>query len=370
MTSLLAAQSLTFAPVAQVIAHLAAGRIAVLVDDTGAQAGHETGALIAAADAAGAETVNFMARFGRGLICLCLTDRRIRALDLGPMAPQRGPVAFAPSINAAEMGHNPQTGAPVSPVSALGRARTIAAAIDPSLGAQAVVTPGHVLPICTREGGVLERAGLPEAALDLARMAGSAPAAVLCQIMDDDGATAGPAALAAFAAHHSLPLASMRELIGHRRRADRLTELVEERRMETGSNGLWTARTYRNRIDGARVIALVKGKIPRDAPTMVRIHVPDPFADLLDAAGPRHGLLSAAMARIAENGHGVIVLIDGEAAGGGKDTPRRDQLRDYGMGAEVLTDLGVRDMLLLTNSDVAPAGLDAYGLRLTGKVAV
>lgn len=349
----------------EIIEEIRQGRMVVLVDDENRE---NEGDLIIPAQMANAEAINFMAKFGRGLICLCLTETRVRELGLAPMVQNNGTrhgTAFTPSINAAQSDHNP--------VSAQGRAHTIAVAIDEANGPGAITTGGHVFPLISRDGGVLVRTGHTEAAVDLSRLAGLHPSSVICEVMNVDGTMARLDDLVKFCKRHDLKLGTIRDLVLYRRRHDRLLEKLHETRVETNHFGAWTSVVYRNKIDKTEVTALIKGRVDAGQPTLVRMHVPDVLHDLFDVRGPRSGLIAASMRHIYEAGNGIIVLVGPAslqslanffAISEGREATRSEVLRDFGVGAEILADLGVHDMILLSNSHVEPVGLEGYGLRI------
>jgi len=339
------------------------GRMVVLVDDEDRE---NEGDLIIPAQMATPEAINFMARFGRGLICLCLTEERVRQLELGPMVRENGTrhgTAFTASIEARD---GIDTG-----ISAADRARTVSIAIDAANGPDKIVTPGHVFPLIARDGGVLVRAGHTEAAVDLARLAGLNPSAVICEVMKDDGTMARLDDLIAFAQQHDIKVGTIRDLILYRRRHDHLVERVSDRDIDT-ETGRWKAAVFRNRVDGSESLAMIKGRIDPETPTLVRMHIPDPLADLFGAKSTRQGVLAAAMQHIADAGEGVVVLVRGEqdflVPRPTDETRAGDGLRDYGIGAQILADLGVRDMILLTNSHPDPVGLSGYGLKVVKEI--
>jgi 3,4-dihydroxy 2-butanone 4-phosphate synthase/GTP cyclohydrolase II len=349
----------------EILEEVANGRMVILVDDEDRE---NEGDLIVPAQMATPEAINFMARFGRGLICLCLTEERTKQLGLEPMSRNNGTrhgTAFTTSIEARE---GVDTG-----ISAADRARTIAVAIDAANGPDKIVTPGHVFPLIARNGGALVRAGHTEAAVDLARLAGLNPSAVICEVMNDDGSMARLDDLVAFAQHHNLKLGTIRDLIQFRHQHDRLIERVSETAFETSTTGDWKAIAYRNRVDQSELLALVKGRPSAFSPTLVRMHVPDPLADMFGACGPREGLLGAAMHAINSAGEGVIVVVSPNprtvltSSIRQSTDPAPDSanvLREYGIGAQVLADLGVKQLILLTNSHLEPIGLGGYGLQL------
>ena len=262
-------------------------------------------------------------------------------------------------------------------ISAADRARTIAVAIDASNGPEAIVTPGHVFPLVAREGGVLVRAGHTEAAVDVSRLAGLNPSGVICEIMKDDGTMARLDDLIAFAQEHGLKVGTIRDLIAYRRQHDHLVERRSEAKFTSRWGGDWTARAYYNKATGSEQIALIKGRIDPDKPTLVRMHAMNVFSDMFGEEGARRGLLERSMEIIGEAGSGVVVLLadtgmDGfsralERKAGG---PSSDELRDYGVGAQILTELGVEDMILLTNTHHTLVALDGYGLSIVGERAI
>jgi 3,4-dihydroxy 2-butanone 4-phosphate synthase/GTP cyclohydrolase II len=350
----------------EIVQEVRNGRMVILVDDEDRE---NEGDLIVPAQLATPDTINFMARFGRGLICLCLTEERTRQLGLEPMVRDNGTrhkTAFTASIDALD---GIETG-----VSAADRARTIAVAINSQYGPETIVSPGHVFPLIARDGGVLVRTGHTEAAVDLARLAGLHPSAVICEVMNDDGTMARLDDLVAFAERHELKLGTIRDLILYRRRHHRVVERAAQSSFATARHGAWQAISFRNQIDGSESVALVKGRIDPATPTLVRMHVPDVLADVCGATGRRQGLIAAAMQAIAEAGDGVIVLvpatyefaITAPATAGGAG-PHAETLRDYGIGAQILADLGVRKMVLLTNSHPDPVALSGYGLKVVGE---
>ena len=345
------------------------GRMFILVDDEDRE---NEGDLIIPAQMATPEKINFMARYGRGLICLALTKRRVDELGLDLMSRNNGTrheTAFTTSIEARD---GVTTG-----ISAADRARTISVAIDAGKGPEHIVSPGHVFPLIAREGGVLVRAGHTEAAVDVSRLAGLNPAGVICEIMSDDGTMARMDELVSFARLHNLRIGTIRDLIAYRLRKDRIVEQTAEAQFESRWGGIWTAKTFLNRASGMEQIALVKGRVDPATPTLVRMHglslIPDVFAE----EGKRGGLLEGAMKAIAEEGAGVIVVINRPAPdafsqalrvrAGSAPPPDSEQLRDYGVGAQILAELGVHDMVLLTNSHHTPVALGGYGLAIVGE---
>lgn len=348
------------------------GRMFILVDDEDRE---NEGDLVIPAQMATPDAINFMARHGRGLICLALTKDRVDELGLQPMTRRNGTsmgTAFTVSIEAKE---GVTTG-----ISAADRARTVAVAIDAGKGASDLVSPGHVFPLVAREGGVLLRAGHTEAAVDVSRLAGLNPSGVICEIMKDDGTMARLDDLVAFAQLHNLKIGTIRDLIAYRRRYDHLVERRAETSFKSRWGGEWRVMTFWNKAEGTEQLALVKGRVNPDKPTLVRMHAISPFGDMFGEDGERGRLLQRSMEIIGEEGAGVIVVIskrraDGftmavERKAGVRSEVDMEELRDYGSGAMILNELGVEEMVLLTNSHHTLVGLDGYGLRIVGERAI
>ena len=344
------------------------GRMFILVDDEDRE---NEGDLVIPAQMATPDAINFMAKYGRGLICLALTKRRVDELGLGLMSRANGTrheTAFTTSIEARE---GVTTG-----ISAADRARTVAVAIDGTKDRDDIVTPGHVFPLVARDGGVLIRTGHTEAAVDVARLAGLNPSGVICEIMNEDGTMSRMDDLVSFAQLHNLKIGTIRDLIAYRRRYDHLVQKRADMSFVSRHGGEWKAVTFFNKATGDETVALVKGKIDSAKPTLVRMHTMSLFVDVLGEVNERSGLLSRSMAAIADEGAGVIVLINRQMPdmvsrfidlrGQGKGAGDREveELRDYGVGAQILTELGVHDMILLTNTHHAFAGLEGYGLSI------
>lgn len=347
------------------------GRMFILVDDEDRE---NEGDLVIPAQMATPDAINFMARHGRGLVCLAMTRARVEQLGIGPMTKTNGTrheTAFTVSIEARE---GVTTG-----ISAADRARTIAVAIDANHDAASIVTPGHVFPLVAREGGVLVRAGHTEAAVDVSRLAGLNPSGVICEIMNEDGTMARMDDLVSFAQRHNLKIGTIRDLIAYRRRHDHLVEKRAETVFESEWGGQWRAMTFWNKATGSEQVALVKGQIDPDRPTLVRMHSLSPFADIFGETGARAHLLAKSMRMIAAEGAGVVVVIDRPRPDGltlaiharsGTPLPDREELRDYGVGAMILNALGVEDIVLLTNSHHMLVALDGYGLKVVGERAI
>jgi 3,4-dihydroxy 2-butanone 4-phosphate synthase/GTP cyclohydrolase II len=360
-------------PVEEIVAELKAGRMVILVDEEDRE---NEGDLVLASDHVTPESVNFMARFGRGLICLTLTRERCEFLKLPPMAAQNGTVystAFTVSIEAAE---GVTTG-----ISAADRARTIQVAVDPSTQPNDLVQPGHVFPLQAVDGGVLMRAGHTEAGCDLAAMAGCSPSAVICEIMNDDGTMARLHDLQTFATEHGLKIGTIADLIEHRSRTESLVNAISARPMHT-AHGEFKAVAYQDSTSGAVHLALIKGQWDKDHAVLARVHEPLSVLDALEPDRIMHSWgLDAAMRRIAQEGAGVIVLLncgesgaqllsqfDGTARSAHGPERGRMDLRSYGVGAQILRDCGVQKMRLLGTPRRMPS-MAGYGLEITGYVS-
>jgi 3,4-dihydroxy 2-butanone 4-phosphate synthase/GTP cyclohydrolase II len=356
-------------PAEAIIEEARKGRMFVLVDDEDRE---NEGDLVIPAEMATPEAINFMAKHGRGLICLALTAERVHELGLPLMSANnesRHRTAFTVSIEARD---GITTG-----ISAADRARTIAVAIDPAKERQDIVSPGHVFPLVAREGGVLVRTGHTEAAVDIARLAGLNPSGVICEVMNDDGTMARRDDLIAFAQRHGLKLGTIADLIAYRRRHDSIVERALESDFESRWGGKFRMHVYINRVAHAEHIALIKGDVTTPGPVLVRMHALNVLEDVLaDRSSGRGGELHSAMRMIGKAGRGVIVLIreplptslsDRVRARIGGTATASDQLRDYGVGAQILLDLGVREMILLSNTKRTIVGLEGYGLSVAGQ---
>ncbi|WP_188259333.1 3,4-dihydroxy-2-butanone-4-phosphate synthase [Azospirillum tabaci] len=352
----------------EIIEEARQGKMFILVDDEDRE---NEGDLVIPAQCATPEAVNFMAKYGRGLICLAMDQNHIERLRLPLMAQQNGTrhqTAFTVSIEARE---GVTTG-----ISAADRARTIQVAIDPTAGPDAIVTPGHVFPLLARDGGVLVRAGHTEASVDIARMAGMTAAGVICEIMNDDGTMARLPDLVKFAQFHGLKVGTIADLIAYRRRTETIVEQKLAATLDSRFGGRFQMYVYVNKVAYAEHIALVRGDISGDEPVLVRMHALSVLDDVLgDRSAARDGELQASMEMIAREGRGVIVLLREPMANSltesvkarleGHENPT-PALRDYGVGAQILLDLGVRDMVLLSNRKKSIIGLEGYGLTVLG----
>ena len=354
----------------EVIADAKAGKLFILVDDEDRE---NEGDLCVVAECATADAINFMAKYGRGLICLALTRQRTETLGLAMMDRRnesRHETAFTVSIEARE---GVTTG-----ISAHDRAHTIKTAIDPNCNERDITTPGHIFPLVGRDGGTLVRAGHTEAVIDIARAAGyDNPAGVICEIMNDDGRMARLPDLVTFAKAHDLKIASIADLIAWRRRNESLVQRMVETTVTTRIGGDWRMMIYANTISNIEHIALVKGDISGDAPVLVRMHALDLMADLLGEVSEKRAgnELAAAMQMIGDAGQGVVVVLREASASSlttmvsQKIVARIDggsnrELRDYGVGAQILTDLGVSQMVLLSNTRPNVVSLEGYDLEI------
>jgi 3,4-dihydroxy 2-butanone 4-phosphate synthase/GTP cyclohydrolase II len=342
------------------------GRMFILVDDEDRE---NEGDLVIPAQMATPAAINFMATHGRGLICLALSKQRVDELGLDLMSRNNGTrheTAFTVSIEARD---GVTTG-----ISAGDRARTVSVAIDGSKSAKDIVTPGHIFPLVARNGGVLVRTGHTEAAVDVSRLAGLNPSGVICEIMKEDGTMARLDDLVAFAQLHNLKIGTIRDLIAYRRRHDHNVERVTEASFKSRYGGDWKAITFLNTAIDTETLVLVKGRIDPAEPTLVRMHALGVFSDSLGLESERSSLLPQAMEAIAANGSGVLVLLNPHERlsqttryVGGEKLPAVTELRDYGVGAQILTELGIHDMILLSNSQRTPVALDGYGLNIVEK---
>ena len=354
----------------EVIADAKAGKLFILVDDEDRE---NEGDLCVVAECATADAINFMAKYGRGLICLALTRQRTETLGLAMMDRRnesRHETAFTVSIEARE---GVTTG-----ISAHDRAHTIKTAIDPNCNERDITTPGHIFPLVGRDGGTLVRAGHTEAVIDIARAAGyDNPAGVICEIMNDDGRMARLPDLVTFAKAHDLKIASIADLIAWRRRNESLVQRMVETTVTTQIGGDWRMMIYANTISNIEHIALVKGDISGDAPVLVRMHALDLMADLLGEVSEKRAgnELAAAMQMIGDAGQGVVVVLREASASSLTamvsqkivtqiDGGSNRELRDYGVGAQILTDLGVSQMVLLSNTRPNVVSLEGYDLEI------
>ncbi len=357
-------------PVDDIVAELRAGRMVILVDEEDRE---NEGDLVLAADHVTPEAINFMAKYGRGLICLTLTRQRCEQLQLPPMVPRNGTkmgTAFTVSIEAAE---GVTTG-----ISAVDRAHTIRVAVAPNARPDDLVQPGHVFPLQAVDGGVLMRAGHTEAGCDLAALAGCTPAAVICEIMNDDGTMARLPDLQRFAARHGLRIGTIADLIEYRSRTESLVRRVGSRPLQT-AYGAFTAHAYRDQTGGGVHLALVLGQWGRDDVVPVRVHEPLSVLDALEVGRRMHSWsLEASLRHLQQAGRGVAVLLnagesaeqllaqfDGTARSSQAPERGRMDLRTYGIGAQILRDCGIHRMELLGSPRRMPS-MTGYGLEVVG----
>ena len=348
-------------PTEELLEEARRGRMFILVDDEDRE---NEGDLVIPAQFATPDAINFMARYARGLICLSMTRARVDQLGLPLMAQSNGTrhqTAFTVSIEARD---GVTTG-----ISAADRARTVAVAINPEVGREHIVTPGHVFPLVAREGGTLVRAGHTEAAVDFARLAGLNPSGVICEIMNDDGTMARMPDLVAFAQHHGLKLGTIADLIAHRRRTEKLVRRVQEGEVEQAIGGTWRAIVYESTAASGEHLALVKGDVSTDAPVLVRMHAASLFREVVSGRGL--GDLHAAMRMIDAAGRGVVVLLRDPRPDAlsirlkrGATNAIAPEIRDYGIGAQILEDLGVKRIIRLSNNPRPLIGLEGYGLQV------
>jgi 3,4-dihydroxy 2-butanone 4-phosphate synthase/GTP cyclohydrolase II len=348
-------------PIEQIIDDARNGRMFVLVDHEDRE---NEGDLVIPAQMATPEAINFMARYGRGLICLAMTSERADSLGLQLMSSynsSRHETAFTISIEARE---GVTTG-----ISAHDRAHTVAVAIDAGKTVADIATPGHVFPLRARDGGVLVRAGHTEAAVDISRLAGLNPSGVICEIMNDDGSMACLPDLIGFAQLHGLKIGTISDLISYRRRNDNLVRVKGEEMIQSEFGGEWQMRIFNDETQGAEHIALVKGDISGGSPVLVRMHSLDPMLDMI-GTGPKGRAFefSQSMKIIADEGRGVLVLLrDLHMKIRASDDGSPQTLRQYGVGAQILSSLGLSRLTLLTNSpEPKIVGLEAYGLEING----
>ena len=337
------------------------GKMFILVDDENRE---NEGDLVIPAQFVDAEKINFMAKYGRGLICLTLTANRVKELNLPLMAQSnmsRHQTAFTVSIEARE---GISTG-----ISAADRAHTVQTAINCKHPTD-LVSPGHIFPLAARDGGVLVRAGHTEAAVDIARLVGLNPSGVICEIMNEDGTMARLPDLQKFAAEHNLNIATIADLISYRRKTEKLVRKMSETKINSEFGGEFKLMVYVNELEYAEHLVLVKGNIDTSKPVLVRMHSYNLLYDSLgDMSQSKRGILQKSMQMVAEEGQGVIVIIRSPNKASVSNLVQNiqgehDALREYGIGAQILLDLGIRDMILLSNSNRQIVGLEGYNLHI------
>ena len=354
-------------PIEDILEDARNGRPYILVD---AEDRENEGDIIIPAQFATPDQINFMIKHARGLVCLAMTADRAKALRLPPMAAENREsmgTAFTISIEAKE---GVTTG-----ISAADRAHTVQVAADPSRGADDIVSPGHIFPLVARDGGVLVRTGHTEAAVDISRMAGLIPAGVICEIIKDDGEMARMPDLIAFAQLHGLKIGTIADLIAYRRRTERFVERVLDTPFESVHGGPFRMVVYKDTIEGAEHVALIHGDIDPAKPTVVRMHQIDFAADLLGHIEARQDYIPRALKALSvDKGPGVAVFLrdpglhrlSERLVGGDKPAAADRALKAYGVGAQILLDLGVRDMIIMSSTRPNPTALEGYGLRIAG----
>ena len=341
------------------------GRMFILVD---AEERENEGDLLIPAQMATPEAINFMAKYGRGLICLAMTDTRAKQLQLELMArhnQSRHQTAFTVSIEARE---GISTG-----ISAHDRAHTISVAIDTSKSAQDIVSPGHVFPLVAQEGGVLRRAGHTEAAVDIAHIAGLYPAGVICEVMNDDGRMARLPDLVKFAQKHDLKIGTIADLIAYRRRNEVIVERVFETEYQFDTGAMFRAIVYRNKLSGEEHLAMVKGDISAAEPSLVRFHAENMIADMMGVLNGHETILQQSLRLLVKEARGVLVFIRNTSPSPFTDILHQDdapattpdsRLREYGVGAQIIADLGVEEIILLSNTTHSVVALEGFGLKI------
>jgi 3,4-dihydroxy 2-butanone 4-phosphate synthase/GTP cyclohydrolase II len=358
----------SFDSVETAIQTIAAGGIVIVTDDEGRE---NEGDLVMAAEKSTPELVNMMIRHARGLLCVPMTEPQLRRLGINPMVQQNREAmrtAFTVSVDAAE---GITTG-----ISAFDRARTISLLVNPATKPDELVQPGHIFPLASRPGGVLERAGHTEAAVDLTALAGLKPAAVICEVLNDDGTMARLPELVEFKQRHKLPLISIASLIEYRHQREQLVERLTTRPF-TSEYGEFQLHIFRSKVDGRHHLAFTKGTLDA-SPTLVRVHTENLLSDVFHAKGmDSHASLLASLSHVAKAGHGAIVYMEQngrmQEALIGEDRPAagsRTNLRDYGIGAQILTALGLRKIRLMSHSQRHVVGLDGYGLEIVEQIQV
>jgi len=344
------------------------GKMVIMVDDEDRE---NEGDLIIPAEKVNDKAINFMATHGRGLICLSLTEERVKELDLPLMSQNndtRDSTAFTISIEAKE---GVTTG-----ISAQDRAITIHTAIDKSKTKNDIISPGHVFPLVAKDGGVLLRAGHTEASVDLARLSGNFPAGVICEIMNDDGTMARVPDLIEFAKKHKIKIGRIVDLISYRRDKDKFVKKIYDSQINLNSGGLFNIKIYESLYDGTEQIVLSKGDIENGKPVMVRVHVTDYFDNLFGEYGSDDASLHKAIELISNEERGVIILVRDTGKSiindlitnryntGDRNQKHNDELRIYGMGAQILSEIGIKKMILLTNTEWKFIGLDAFDIEI------
>ena len=352
--------SFFFSPIEEILKDLSQGKMVVIVDDENRE---NEGDLIFNAEKVTAEKINFMAKYARGLICLALNKERTEKLDLKLMSESnlsRHKTAFTVSIEAKK---GVTTG-----ISAMDRSKTIEVAVSEKSSAKDLVSPGHIFPLVSKEGGVLVRAGHTEAAVDLARLSGKKPSGVICEIMNDDGSMARLKDLKKFCVKHKLKISSIKDLIEYRIRKENFVECIQKKKINIKSFGTFYLHVFSNKIDGTQHLALIKGKIDKKDNVFVRMHTFNIFEDFLGLKNNNE--LDKSMELINQKGQGVIVILRNPKKEIMKNTYKNSHnnkliLKEYGIGAQILSLLGVKRIKLLSNSKLPKVvGLEGYGLQI------
>jgi 3,4-dihydroxy 2-butanone 4-phosphate synthase/GTP cyclohydrolase II len=348
-------------PIQSVIHQASNGRMFILVDDDEGTAA----SLVIPAQMVTPAAINFMATHARGLVCLALTRERVDELGL----PLMGAPSGSPQKDLYTVSIEAKSGVSTG-ISAADRSRTVMAAIGYSTGRDEIVSPGHMFPVVAQTGGVLVHAGHVEAAVDIARLAGLNPSSLICRILGREGAPASMAELTELSKDHDLSIATVRDLIDYRRRHDNLIERCTDKEFAMPGGSIWRAITYRSLVDDTRQVALVKGCLDGPAATLVRMHALSLFDDVLDCPGPRRDLLSRSIAAIEEAGRGVIVLMRSQNFGIpsqelNEESDEHDaDLRSYGFGAQVLSDLNIHNLTLLTHAHINIVAINGWGISI------
>jgi 3,4-dihydroxy 2-butanone 4-phosphate synthase/GTP cyclohydrolase II len=359
-------KNINLSTIPEIIEEAKNGKMFILIDDENRE---NEGDLVIPAQKCTASHINFMATFGRGLICLALAQKRINQLELPLMSSNnqsRNKTAFTVSIEAKE---GISTG-----ISAYDRAKTIEVAINPALGKESLVSPGHIFPLQAEKGGVLVRAGHTEASVDLAILANLNPSAVICEIMNNDGTMARLPQLLKFAAKHKLKIATIADLIEYRRKNEKLIELIATYEFNHSIGGQFMAKIYRNSLDGIEHIAFVKGDINTHKSTLVRMHHLNIVNDCFNwADNPKNNSLNKAFKKIAKANSGVIVVVRQPTESISdffnltkSKNSSANILRNYGIGAQILADLQIKDLILLSNYKQSVIGLEGYEIKISG----
>jgi len=358
-----------FSKIEDIIKDAKKGKMFILVDD---EKRENEGDLIVPAQNINSEKINFMAKYGRGLICLALTGKRIEELNL-PLMPQhnaaRRKTAFTISIEAKK---GISTG-----ISAKDRAKTIQVAINKKTNSKDISTPGHIFPLRAQDGGVLVRAGHTEAAVDISTLSNLNPSGVICEIMNDDGTMARRDDLFKFSKEHKLRIATISDLISYRRKKEKIIERTLKTKIKSQYGGLFDLIVYKNKIVPAEHIALVKGKINPKKPVLVRVHALNFLTDILGTSLFIDNQIKKSMQMISKKKNGVIVIIReprswtlSQRIKSNVDDKKNLQLRDYGVGAQILIDLGIKNMILISNSKKTIVGLEGYGLKVVNTIPI